>query len=338
MKRNKTYIIAEAGINHNGCMETAHKMIDTAFACGCNAIKFQTFKTESLVTSYAGKADYQENASLPGETQFDMLKKYELGLPQHKELIEHCRKIHLDFISSPFDLESIDLLLSLGIEKLKIPSGEIDNVPLLRKIAGSDKEIILSTGMATLEEVKNAVSIIERQRKNASLKLIILHCITEYPAPFEHLNLLCIQTLKKAFLYTVGFSDHSPGIEAPIAAVALGAEVVEKHFTLDKDMDGPDHKASLEPEELKRMVTSIRKIEKALGDGVKQPTPAENKIGLAVKKSIFAKKKIKRGDRLTEENITTKRPAGGISPLKWDEIIGRKANRDYEINDQIVDE
>ncbi|MDK2901692.1 MAG: N,N-diacetyllegionaminate synthase [Thermosediminibacterales bacterium] len=328
----RVFIIAEAGINHNGNIEIAKKLVDIASEAGADAVKFQSFKAEKLVSRNAKKAEYQKNTTDKSESPLDMLKRLELDFKNHKELISYCRKRNIIFLSSPFDLESIDLLNRLGVEIFKIPSGEINNLPYLRKIGKLKKKVILSTGMSTLDEIKDALDIL---RENGTTDIIVLHCNTEYPTRVEDVNLRAMETIRRTFNIEVGYSDHTLGIEVPIAAVAMGAAVIEKHFTLDKNMEGPDHKASLEPNELREMVRAIRNIERALGDGIKKPSNSELKNVNIVRKSIVAKRYIKKGEVLTEENLTVKRPGDGISPMKWDEVIGRVADKDYE-EDELI--
>jgi len=332
---SKTLIIAEAGVNHNGSVKIAKKLIDAARNCGADAVKFQTFIAEKLVIVNAQKAAYQKETTNTDETQFQMIKKLELSFKAHKELIDYCSKNGVIFFSSPFDLKSIDLLVELGLETIKIPSGEITNLPYLKKIGKLKKSIIISTGMADLGEIEDALDILTSSGTEKD-KITVLHCNTEYPTPYKDVNLNAMITIKKAFGVRVGYSDHTLGIEVPIAAVALGAEVIEKHFTLDKNMEGPDHKASLEPNELKAMVNGIRKIEKALGDGIKKPSKSEQKNINVVRKSIAAIKPIKKGEKFNEENIGVKRPGIGISPMKWYEVIGKTAKKDFEIDEWIV--
>ena len=329
---SKVFIIAEAGVNHNGSIEIAKKLIDRAVAAGVDAVKFQTFKTENIVCKQAHKAEYQKNTTNAKESQFDMLKKLELTSQMHEELLQYCKEKDIQFLSTPFDIESIDYLDKLGISIMKVPSGEINNYPYLKKIGETRKPVILSTGMSELEEVEEAVKVLY---ENGSTDIIILHCNTEYPTPFEDVNLRAMINLKEKFNVKVGYSDHTAGIEIPIAAVAIGASVIEKHFTLDKNMEGPDHKASLEPEELKAMVQAIRNIEKALGTGIKKPSSSEIKNIAIARKSIVAKKRISKGEIFTENNLTTKRPGNGISPMKWNEIIGTKSGKEYEIDELI---
>lgn len=335
MSYNKTFIIAEAGVNHNGSLELAKKLIDAAVEAGADAVKFQTFKADKIVSRYAQKADYQKQTTDASESQLDMIRKLELDEGAHKELFDYCRSKGIMFLSSPFDLEGIDLLASLGLTIFKIPSGEITNLPYLRKIGGLKKEIILSTGMADLGEIEDALNILMEagtEREN----ITVLHCNTEYPTPFEDVNLRAMLTIKAAFPgISVGYSDHTPGIEMPIAAVALGATVIEKHFTLDKNMEGPDHKASLDPDELKAMVHAIRNIEEALGNGIKKPSPSELKNKPVARKSIVAARNIQRGEVFTEENLNVKRPGTGISPMRWDEILGKHAQKKY-VEDELI--
>lgn len=329
---NRVYIIAEAGVNHNGSIEIAKQLIDAAVQAGVDAVKFQTFKTESLVCKDAKKAEYQTETTDKAESQFEMLKKLELTVDMHKELIEYCKQKNVAFLSTPFDLESIDLLEQLGMEVYKIPSGEITNYPYLRKIGHTGKKVIMSTGMSSIEEVRQAVKVL---RENGSKEVVVLHCNTEYPTPMSDVNLKAMLTLKEELGLEVGYSDHTKGIEVPIAATALGATVIEKHFTLDKNMVGPDHKASLEPEELKQMVQAIRNIEKALGDGKKEPSQSEKKNIQVVRKSIVAKCDISAGETFSENNITTKRPGTGINPMNWEKVIGKKAKKNFKVDELI---
>ena len=334
MSYHKTFIIAEAGVNHNGSLELAKKLIDLAAEAGADAVKFQTFKAEKVISRYAQKAEYQKQATDASESQLDMVRKLELDEGAHKELFDYCRSKGIMFLSSPFDLDSIDLLNKLGLEIFKIPSGEITNLPYLRKIGGLKKKVILSTGMADLGEIEDALDILVAAG-TPLYKITVLHCNTEYPTPVEDVNLRAMQTIARGFGVRVGYSDHTLGIEVPIAAVAMGATVIEKHFTLDKNMEGPDHRASLEPDELKEMVEAIRNIERALGNGIKKPSPSELKNKSAVRKSIVAARAIQRGEVFTEENLTVKRPGNGIGPMRWDEVIGRKAGKDHK-TDEII--
>ena len=329
---SRVFVIAEAGVNHNGDIEIAKQLIDAASEAGADAVKFQTFQADSLVCRTAKKAEYQLETTDRTETQYDMLKKLELTPQMHRELIEHCLKKNIMFLSTPFDLESIKLLSELGMQIYKIPSGEITNLPYLREIAKQQKKIILSTGMSSMDEVKAAVNVL---KNNGTEDITLLHCNTQYPTPISDVNLLAMVKMREETGLPVGYSDHTQGIEVPIAAAALGAEVIEKHFTLDRKMEGPDHKASLEPQELMQMVVGIRKIESALGSKIKQVSESEMPNVAIVRKSIVAAANIKRGEKYTEKNITTKRPATGISPMLWDEIIGKTADRDYKVDEMI---
>jgi len=328
------FIIAEAGVNHNGSIGLAKKLIDVAVEAGVDAIKFQTFKSENLVSKSATKAEYQKETTDSEESQFDMLKKLELDIDTHKELIEYCNSKNIMFLSTPFDLDSVDMLSNLGLEIFKIPSGEITNLPYLEKIGSLNKKVILSTGMANLGEIEDALDILiysGTPKENITL----LHANTMYPTPMEDVNLKAMLTIGRAFDIDYGYSDHTLGVEVPIASVALGATCIEKHFTLDKNMEGPDHKASLEPEELKAMVKAIRNIEIALGSSVKKPTKSEKPNMEVARKSIVAKKAIKKGEILTKENLAVKRPGSGISPMRWNEVIGTIAKKDYEVDELI---
>lgn len=326
-----TYIIAEAGVNHNGSIEIAKKLVREAKNAGADAIKFQTFITEDLVTKSASLAEYQKNLKSDESTQELMLKNLELSFEDFRELKSYCEEIGIDFLSTAFDFKSLDFLDSLNVRYFKIPSGEINNYPYLVKVAKFKKPMILSTGMATTEEIDRAVDIL----RTSNSDLTILHCTSEYPAPKNSVNLNVIKTLFERYKLKVGYSDHTTGIEIPIAATALGAVMIEKHFTLDKKMHGPDHKASLEPYELKQMVEAIRNVNKSLGDGIKVPTNEELKNMEVVRKSIVAKKMIKKGEILTEDNLTVKRPGTGINPMEWLNIIGTIATIDYEKDDFI---
>lgn len=330
---NKVLIIAEAGVNHNGDINLAKKLIDVAANTGVDYIKFQTFKAENLVSKSAKKAKYQEEATGTNESQYDMLKKLELTSENHDILIDYCNKKGVKFLSTAFDFESIEFLKD-KLDFYKIPSGEITNLPYLKKVANLNLPVVMSTGMANLEEIKQALDVLLNEgiiKEN----ITILHCNTEYPTPMEDVNLLAMKTIEKELGVKVGYSDHTLGIEIPIAAVALGAKVIEKHFTLDKTMEGPDHKASLEPVELKNMVEAIRNIEKAMGDGIKKPSSSEEKNIKIARKSIVAKKEIKKGEIFTEDNITVKRPGDGISPMEWYNVLGGKSEKNYQIDDLI---
>jgi N,N'-diacetyllegionaminate synthase len=333
--KNKTFIIAEAGVNHNGSIEIAKKMIEVAKECGANAIKFQTFKAEKVISKYALKAEYQKQTTGEIDSQLEMVKKLELSFDDFIVLKEYCDKLNIMFLSTPFDFESIDFLNDLGLKIFKIPSGEITNLPYLEKIGKLGKKVILSTGMADLGEIEDALDILTSCGTKKE-DITILHCNTEYPTPYEDVNLLAMLTIKEAFKVKVGYSDHTLGIEVPIAAVALGASVIEKHFTLDKKMEGPDHKVSLEPHELKAMINAIRNIEKALGNGIKKPSKSEMKNKDIVRKSIVAKREIKKGEIFTEDNITVKRPGNGISPMRWYEVLGKVALKDYK-EDELIE-
>ena len=331
--RDRTLIIAEAGVNHNGDIDIAKQMIDAAADAGADVVKFQTFKAENLVTQSAKKAEYQLQTTSKEESQLQMLKKLELSSQDHHELIKYAKDRQIGFLSTPFDLDSLQLLIDVGIDTIKLPSGEITNYPLLKKSAETGKRIILSTGMSNLEEIRDAVKAL---KTNGAEEIILLHCNTQYPTPYEDVNLNAMKTISEATGLSVGYSDHTRGIAVPIAAVAMGATVIEKHFTLDRNMEGPDHKASLEPHELKEMVLAIRNIEKAMGDGEKEPSESEKEnIGIA-RKSIVACKKIKKGEVFTEQNITTKRPGTGINPMRWNEILGTVAGRDFD-EDELIE-
>ncbi len=331
---NKVFIIAEAGVNHNGSLELAKKLIDVAVVSGADAVKFQTFKAENLVSKNAQKADYQKQTTNNEESQFDMIKKLELDVQTHRILMDYCKEKNIMFLSTPFDHDSIDLLNDLGLEIFKIPSGEITNLPYLRHIGKLNKKVILSTGMADIGEIEDAMDILI----NAGTKkenIIVLHANTEYPTPYEDVNLRAMVTIGKTFDVAFGYSDHTLGIEVDIAAVALGACCIEKHFTLDCTMEGPDHKASLEPDELKAMVKAIRNIELALGSGIKKPSFSESKNISIARKSIVAKVDIKKGEILSADNLAVKRPGTGINPMRWDEVIGTIATKDYK-EDELI--
>ena len=332
MKR--TFIIAEAGVNHNGSIELAYKLIDAAKESGADAVKFQSFKTDLIVSKNTSKAEYQKKTTDADESQYNMIKKLELSLANHYSLINYCRKKEIQFLSSPFDMESIEMLVELGLGTLKIPSGEITNLPYLRKIGKLNKNIILSTGMADLNEISDTINVLTENGTEKE-KITVLHCNTEYPTPYEDVNLNAMLTIKSAFNVKVGYSDHTNSFEIPIAAVALGAEIIEKHFTLDQNMEGPDHKVSLEPHELKTLVHAIRNIEKSLGDGVKCPSPSEVINKPIVRKSLVASQPIKTGELFGADNITPKRPGTGISPMRLDEVLGQVAQKDYE-EDELI--
>ena len=330
----KTFVIAEAGVNHNGKVELAKKMIDVAYSSGADAIKFQTFIAEEVLTKYAKKAVYQVSLTNENETQQEMVKKFQLEFDDFIELKKYSDKKGIMFLSSPFDIPSARFLNELGLEIFKIPSGEITNYLLLKEIGSFRKRIILSTGMTSLGEIESALFVLTEhgtRREN----ITILHCNTEYPTPYEDVNLRAMVTIREAFKMKVGYSDHTLGIEIPVAAVALGATVIEKHFTLDRNMEGPDHKASLEPNELKSMIRAIRNVEKALGSGLKIPSRSELKNKEIVRKSIVAKRDIKKGEIFNESNLTVKRPGYGISPMRWNEVIGRIASKDFKADEVI---
>ena len=326
------YIIAEAGVNHNGDINLAYQLVDAAKAAGVDCIKFQTFKSENLVSHTAQKAEYQK-AATGDSSQQDMLKHLELSFDEFVSLKKYCDRKGICFLSTPFDFESIEFLNSIEMPFWKIPSGEVTNYPYLVALAKTGKPVVMSTGMCEMQEIEDAIAVL---RENGTSDIKLLHCNTEYPTPYEDVNLRAMKTLRDAFGVEVGYSDHTKGIEVPIAAVAMGASVIEKHFTLDRNMEGPDHKASLEPQELKQMVDSIRHIEAALGSGDKRPSPSEKKNMAVARKSIVAAKRIKAGDILTEENITVKRPGTGICPMRWKEVLGTRAVRDFE-EDELIE-
>ncbi len=333
-KVKHTLIIAEAGVNHNGSIDMAKQLIEAAAVAGVDYVKFQTFKAEELVTKDTKQAEYQQR-NAADDSQYTMLKKLELTPRQHEELIAYCQQKGVRFLSTAFDLESIEYLHSLNLGLWKIPSGEITNYPYLKKIAQYGELVIMSTGMCSMDDVEQALNVL---LKNGLTKeqITLLHCNTEYPTPMQDVNLKAMLQLRDKFGVKVGYSDHTKGIEVPIAAVAMGADVIEKHFTLDRTLPGPDHKASLEPYELKAMVDAIRNIEQALGDGQKHVSASEEKNIAIARKSIVAAKEIKRGELLTEENLTTKRPGSGISPMRWEEVIGTKAIRDFA-EDELIE-
>lgn len=332
--KNRVLIIAEAGVNHNGDLVLAKRLIDAAATAGADFVKFQTFSADRLVTRDARKAEYQIREAGDRESQHEMLSRLELTGEMHAELIKHCAACNIRFLSTGFDIESVDLLRRLGQDLFKIPSGEITNLPYLRHVGRLGKKIILSTGMATLDEVEAALNALEGAG-TARANITVLHCTTEYPAPMSEVNLRAMQSIRDTFGVAVGYSDHTNGIEVAIAAVSLGASIIEKHFTLDRNLPGPDHQASLEPDELKSMVSAIRNIEIALGDGIKRPGPGEVKNRPIARKSLVARRAIKAGEPYSPDNITTKRPGNGISPMQWDEVIGRKAPRDFAVDELI---
>jgi N,N'-diacetyllegionaminate synthase len=331
----KTLIIAEAGVNHNGDLILARQLIDAAANAGADIVKFQTFSANRLVTRSAQKANYQLQTTDGEETQYDMLRRLELSENAHHELIAHCEYRGITFLSTGFDIESVDFLLRQGQTCFKIPSGEITNLPYLHHIGQLGKTIILSTGMATLGDIEAAIEVLEKAGTPRNM-LTVLHCTTEYPTPMAEVNLRAMQSIQSAFGVAVGYSDHTQGIEAAIAAVAMGATVIEKHFTIDRNLPGPDHQASLEPSELKAMIAAIRNIEVGLGDGIKRLTPSEAKNKMVVRKSLVARRSIKAGEIFTSENIGVKRPGTGISPMRWDEVIGKKAYRIF-VEDELIE-
>lgn len=325
-------IIAEAGVNHNGSLERAKEMALAAKKAGADIVKYQTAVPEQVVSRFAEKADYQKQQTGSEESQLEMIKKIHFGFEEHRQLKEYCDEIGIRYLSTPFDLDSIDFLATLDMSVWKIPSGEITNLPYLEKVAALKKPLILSTGMSMLSEIEDALAVLE---ENGCEDVTLLHCNTEYPTPMEDVNLLAMRDLEEQFALPVGFSDHTLGIEADIAAAALGACVIEKHFTLDKTLEGPDHQASLEPDELEAMVRAIRNIEKALGTGEKHVTPSEAKNRPIARKSIVAKRAIKKGEVFTAENLTTKRPGDGISPMRWYDVLGKEASRDFAEDEKI---
>lgn len=326
-------IIAEAGVNHNGSMELAKKLIDAAAKAGADYVKFQTFKPEKLVARSAGTAEYQKKNLHSDESQLEMLNKLALAQEDFRELKRYCEERNIGFLSTPFDLDSLAFLDSLGMDFWKIPSGEITNLPYLEAIAQTDRPVVLSTGMADLAEVEDAMKVLTKQKPR---EITILQCNTEYPTPYEDVNLRAMQTMKEVFHVPVGYSDHTKGIAIPLAAVGAGAQVIEKHFTLDRTLPGPDHVASLEPDELQAMVEGIRQIEKAMGTGEKVPSSSEKKNIAAARKSLVAACRIQKGELFTSENITAKRPGDGLSPMRYHEILGQVADRDYEEDEQIM--
>jgi N,N'-diacetyllegionaminate synthase len=331
---NKTIFIAEAGVNHNGDIQKALQLIDIAAEAGADYVKFQTFRSENLSSAIAKKADYQLQTTDQKESQLAMLKKLELAKEDHFLLMEHCKKRKISFLSTAFDLESLDFLHSLNMDIFKIPSGEITNYPYLLQISKYKKPIILSTGMANLSEIESALDVLLSNGLTRN-QITILHCNTEYPTPFSDVNLKAMISIRDAFGVKVGYSDHTPGIEVSLAAVAMGASVIEKHFTIDKNLPGPDHKASLEPHELKALVSGIRNIELAMGDGIKRTSESEKKNMPIVRKSIVASKEIRKGEIFSSENCSVKRPATGVSPMRWNEIIGKESTRDYKFDEPI---
>lgn len=330
----KTLIIAEAGVNHNGSLDLAKKLIAGAASAGADLVKFQTFITAKSISIAAPKAEYQKQSTGISESQYEMVRKLELSRADHEILIDECRRHGIGFFSTAFDTESFDMLVEMGLNQVKIPSGELTNLPLLRYMTRLGMPVMLSTGMATLGEIEAALEAIEQAGTPRHL-VTVLHCTTEYPAPMGDVNLRAMVSMKAALGVEIGYSDHTPGIEVPIAAVALGARVIEKHFTLDRTLPGPDHQASLEPHELKAMVDSIRNVEVALGDGVKRPSSSELKNKPIARKSLVAIRNIRAGDPFSADNVGTKRPGTGISPMRWDEVMGRPAPRDFNVDELI---
>jgi N,N'-diacetyllegionaminate synthase len=331
---SKVFIIAEAGVNHNGDMELAKQLIDLAYEAGADAVKFQTFKASNLVSKSAPKAEYQLQTTDVQESQFEMIRRLELKVDDHHVLIAHCAKRGIRFLSTPFDFDSLNLLISLGLEIIKIPSGEATNLPFLKQIGRTGKEVILSTGMCNLGEIESALAILTSAGTPLH-KITVLHANTEYPTPMKDVNLRAMNNIAQAFGVKVGYSDHTPGIEIPIAAVALGATTIEKHFTLDRNMEGPDHKASLEPQELKAMVSAIRNIETALGSGIKTASESESRNIAIARKSIVASRSIRKGELYSESNLAAKRPGNGISPMRWDELMGTPSPHDF-LADELI--
>ena len=328
---NRVLIIAEAGVNHNGCIEIAKKLIDVASDAGANYVKFQTFKAEAMASKNAPKAKYQKETTGNDSSQFEMIKKLELSFDDHLRLIDYCKKKDIEFLSSAFDLESIDLLNKLGLKTVKVPSGEITNLPYLRKVGSLNKHIVLSTGMADLDEIQDALNILIEAGTDKK-QIIVLHCNSEYPTPMKDVNLRAMLTIKETFNVKTGYSDHTLGIEVPIASVAMGASCIEKHITLDRNMEGPDHKASLEPDELKAMVKAIRKIEIALGDGIKKPSKSEQTNIHVARKSIHLARDLNKAHIIREEDLIMKRPGDGISPMKLDLVVGKQLKKNRNID------
>ena len=333
---NRTLIIAEAGVNHNGDLELAKQLIDVAANAGADYVKFQTFSADRIVSRSALKAEYQQQTTDASETQYEMLKRLELSHEMHLELIKYCEKQSIKFLSTGFDIESVEFLVGLGIDLIKIPSGEITNLPFLRYIGSLGLPVILSSGMSTMKEIGDALSILE-QTGLSRAQITVLHCTTEYPTPMDEVNLRAMNSIRNALRVAVGYSDHTVGIEVSVAAVALGASVIEKHFTIDRSLPGPDHKASLEPIELAAMVKAIRNVDVALGSDVKEPTISEIKNIRVARKSILAGRKIEIGEILSASNLVVKRPGDGVSPMHWDHLIGQIASRDY-LPDEKIDQ
>lgn len=330
----RVFIIAEAGVNHNGSLKTALLMVDAAVRAGADAVKFQTFRAAALVSKFAPKAAYQRKTTDKDESQLAMIRRLELDLEAHKALMRHCRERKVVFISAPFDLDSIDLLARLKLGIFKVPSGEITNLPYLRKIGALRRKIILSTGMSNLKEIEAALAVLVKSGTRKE-NITVLHCNTEYPTPFKDVHLRAMAAMREALGVKVGYSDHTPGIEVAIAAAALGACVIEKHFTLDRKMPGPDHQASLEPDELRQMVSAVRHVEAAMGCARKKASPSEKPNIVVARKSIVARVTISKGERFTGENLAVKRPGTGISPMRWDEVLGKIAKKDFR-EDEVI--
>ena len=330
---NKVYIIAEAGVNHNGSLENALRLCDKAKEAGVDAVKFQTWKTKNVILKGTSKASYQEKNRTEGNDQYEMVEKLELSYPEFRIIKDYCDKIGIQFLSTAEENESLDFLISLGMPIIKIASGDLTNIPFLRYVAKKNLPVIISTGMASLKEVSIAYNTLVEA---GAAKIAILHCTTNYPCPMNEVNLNAMKTIESAFKCVVGYSDHTLGIEVPVSAVAMGAKIIEKHFSLDKNMEGPDHKASLDPKELKQMVTAIRNIEEALGDGLKRPNKSEQEISKVVLKRIIAKRAICKGEKLSEDNLIIKRASKGIPVMNWDFVVGCKAIRDFEEDEPII--
>ena len=335
MTAKKTIIIAEAGVNHNGSMERAMEMVRVAAECGVDYVKFQTAVPELVLSTFAPKAEYQKDTDGEGRSQLEMCKAIHLPLEAYATLKQECERVGVGFMSTPFDLVSVKLLADLGQDYMKVPSGEITNLPYLRAVAKTGQKVILSTGMSVIEEIERAIEVLEQGGMKRE-DIIVLHCNTEYPTPMRDVNLLAMNEIGERLHVRTGYSDHTVGIEVPVAATALGARVIEKHFTLDRNLPGPDHRASLEPAELKAMVRAIRNIDEALGSGIKQVSESERKNMTVARKSIVAARDIAEGEILTEENITVKRPGNGISPMRWDEVIGKRACRSF-VADELIE-
>jgi N,N'-diacetyllegionaminate synthase len=331
----KTIVIAEAGVNHNGDLNLAKNLIEIAAKAGADYVKFQTFRASALATISAEKADYQKNSTDSNESQIEMLKNLELTEKMHEELIAHALLHKISFLSTAFDIQSVDLLHKLGQSIFKVPSGEITNLPLLRHIGSFKKDVILSTGMSTMHEIEDAMEVLQESGTERN-RICVLHCTSSYPAPMSDINLSAMLHIREELNVAIGYSDHSLGVEIPIAAVALGAKIIEKHFTLDRKLPGPDHKASLEPEELEMMIFGIRNLELAMGDGIKRVMPSEIANRVVVRKSIVASRAISEGEVFSDKNLTTKRPDKGISPMKWDSVIGTVSKRNY-LADELIE-